>query len=156
MKFGELKSIGHNIADSLGSGICLLVGYHEVDIFAEAAGSPAGYIEVDFLTGTSSGSPASPTLAKVIKRYRDALDRLCASHGTSALAFAALTARFATDSRYGGHFTVTVEDQTGRRSIDEYLGIPGRKLKVRNGSISVLGFYVEADVGPQDGKRSPR
>ena len=134
MKFGELKSIGHNIADSLGSGICLLVGYYEIDIFAEAAGLPAGYIEVDFLTGTSSGSPTSPTLTKVIKLYQDALDRLCASHGANASAFAALTARFATDSRYGSHFTFTVEDQRGRRSIDEYLGTPGRKLKVRNGS----------------------
>jgi len=131
MKFGELKSIGHNIADSLASGICLLVGYYEIDIFSEAAASPAGYIEVDFLTGTSSGSPTSPTLTKVIKLYRDALDQLCASHGTSASSFASLTARFAVDRRYGRHFTVAVEDQSGRRSVDEYLGIPGRKLKVR-------------------------
>ncbi len=131
MTFGELKSIGHNIADSLASGICLLVGYYEVDIFGEAASSPAGYVEVDFLTGTSSGSLTSPTLTKVITLYRDALDRLCASHGTSASAFTVLTARFATDSRYGGHFTVTVEDPSGRRSVDEYLGTPGRKLKVR-------------------------
>ena len=139
LKFGELKSIGHNIADSLGSGICLLVGYCETDIFAEAAGSPAGYIEVDFLTGTSSGSPTSSTLTKVIKLYQDALDRLCASHGANASAFAALTARFATDSRYGGHFTVTVDDQRGR-SIDEYLGTPGRKLKVRDGSALDVGI----------------
>ena len=131
MKFGELKSIGHNIADSLGSGICLLVGYYEIDIFAEAAGSPAGYIEVDFLSGTSSGGPTSPTLTKVIRLYSDALDRLCTSHGTSATEFAALTARFATDRRYGRHFSVTVEDQLGRRSVDEYLGLPGRKVKVR-------------------------
>ncbi|WP_374389999.1 hypothetical protein [Brevundimonas sp.] len=131
MKFGELKSIGHNIADSLASGICLLVGYYEVDIFAEAASSPARYIDVDFLTGTSSGSLTSPSLTKVITLYRDALDRLCASHGTSSSAFTVLAARFATDSRYGERFTVTVEDQSGRRSIDEYLGRPGRKLKVR-------------------------
>src|SRR3989344_6770628 len=131
MKFGELKSIGHNIADSLGSGICILVGYYEIDIFAEAAGSPAGYIEVDFLSGTSSGSPTSPTLTKVIRLDRDALDRLCASHGTRASAFAELTARFATDSRYERHFSVTIEDRSGRRSVDEYLGRPGRKIKVR-------------------------
>jgi hypothetical protein len=131
MKFGELKSIGHNIADSLGSGICLLVGYYEINIFAEAAGAPAGYIEVDFLRGTSSGSRTSPTLSKAIKAYRDALDRLCASHGTDASAFATLTARFAVDRRYGRHFTVTVADQSGRRSVDQYLGTPGRRIKVR-------------------------
>lgn len=51
----------------------LLVGCYEVDIFAEAAGSPVGYIEVDFLTGTSSGSPMSPTLTKVITLYRELL-----------------------------------------------------------------------------------
>jgi hypothetical protein len=126
MKFGELKSIGHDIADALGSGICLLVGYYKIDVFAEAAGSPVGYIEVNLVTGTSSGSPTSSTLTKVMKLYQDALDRLCASHGANASAFAALTARFATDSRYGGHFTVTVDDQRGRRSIDEYLDTPGR------------------------------
>jgi len=86
---------------------------------------------VDFLAGTSSGSPTSPTLIKVIRLYRDALDRLCESHGTTAAAFAALTARFAVDSRYGAHFTVMVKDQSGRQSVDEYLGIPGRKIKVR-------------------------
>ncbi|QCQ99516.1 hypothetical protein [Brevundimonas sp. SGAir0440] len=126
MKFGELKSIGHDIADALGSGICLLVGYYKIDVFAEAAGSPVGYIEVNLVTGTSSGSPTSSTLTKVMKLYQDALARLCASHGANASAFAALTARFATDSSYGGHFTVTVDDQRGRRSIDEYLDTPGR------------------------------
>lgn len=131
MKFGELKSIGHNIADSLASGICLLVGNYETRIFEEAAGSPAGFIEVDFLAGTSSGSPTSSVLTEVIALYQGALDRLCERHGTSASVFATLTARFAVDSRYGGHFTVTVEDRDGRRSVDEYLGVPGRKVRVR-------------------------
>jgi len=76
----------------------------------------------------------------VIKLYQDALDRLCASHGAIASAFAAPTARLATDSRYSGHFTVTVEDQRGRPSIDEHLGTPGRKLKVRNGSALTAGI----------------
>lgn len=131
MTFGELKSIGHNIADSLASGICLLIGYREVDIFEEAAESAAGHIEVDFLTGTSSGSPASQTLAESIALYREALDRLCQSHGTTASAFAVLTARFAIDARYGKHFTVTVEDPAGRRSTDHYLGSPGRRISGR-------------------------
>lgn len=95
---------------------------------------------MDSLTGTSSGSPTSPTFMTVIKLYQDALDRLCASHGANASAFAALTARLATDNRYGGHFTVTVEDQGGRPSMDEYLGTPGRKLKVRNGSALTVGI----------------
>ena len=36
MKFDELRSIGHNIADSLASGIGLLIGYYQMDIFGEA------------------------------------------------------------------------------------------------------------------------
>lgn len=35
MKFDTLRSIGHNIADSLGSGIGLLIGVYEMDVFGE-------------------------------------------------------------------------------------------------------------------------
>lgn len=84
-----------------------------------------------FLSGTSKGGPTSPALTKVIRLYSDAFDRLCASHGKSAAEFAALTARFATDSRYGGHFSVTIKDQFRPRSVDKYPGIPVRKIKVR-------------------------
>jgi hypothetical protein len=33
MKFGELRSIAHNIADSLPSGIGLLIGFYDMNIF---------------------------------------------------------------------------------------------------------------------------
>ena len=56
MKFNELKSIGHNIADSLASGIGLLTGDYDFDVFGEAAGSPEGFILVDLLTGTWAGA----------------------------------------------------------------------------------------------------
>jgi hypothetical protein len=55
VKFRHLESIAHNVADSLGSGIGMLVGRYEMDIFGEANRSPEGFIVVDFLTGTSSG-----------------------------------------------------------------------------------------------------
>ena len=51
MKFGVLQSIVHNAADSLGSGIGLIVGVYEMDIYGEAGRSPEGAIKVDFLTG---------------------------------------------------------------------------------------------------------
>jgi hypothetical protein len=47
MKFGTLKSIGHNIAESLASGIGMMIGVYEMDVFGEAAAAPQGYIEVD-------------------------------------------------------------------------------------------------------------
>jgi hypothetical protein len=49
MKFGELTSIGHNIAHSLASGIGLMIGMYEMDVFGEAANSPEGYFLVDFI-----------------------------------------------------------------------------------------------------------
>lgn len=56
MKFDTLRSIGHNIADSLGSGIGLLIGVYEMDVFGEAAGAPDG-------TPSPSISCSGPPLA---------------------------------------------------------------------------------------------
>jgi hypothetical protein len=129
MKFDELKSIGHNIADSLASGIGLLIGVYEMDVFGEATRSPEGFITVDFLNGTSEGGTPSPSLAAAIRLYRDALVDLCEKHGTSPSAFRELTARYSID-RYGGRFRVSVQDQQGHHSVDEYVGVPGRRVRV--------------------------
>jgi hypothetical protein len=126
MKFDTLRSIGHNIADSLASGIGLLIGVYEMDIFGEAGRSPEGYIAVDFLTGTSEGAKPSPSLARAISLYREAVVLLCGKHGTSPAAFRTLTARYSV----GGRFVVTVEDHSGRRRVDEYTGMPGRRVRV--------------------------
>ncbi|MNE12133.1 hypothetical protein D3C80_1049160 [compost metagenome] len=128
MKFGELKSIGHNIADSLASGVGLMIGVYEMDIFGEAARSSEGYILVDFINGTFSGAEPSATLSKAISLYAQALDELCRKHGTKADAFGELTARYSVDV-HGGRFVVTVADQNGRRSTDEYFGTPGRRIR---------------------------
>ena len=129
MKFDELRSIGHNIADSLASGIGLLIGVYEMDIFGEAGRSPEGFITVDFLTGTSEGGTPSRSLARAISLYREAFVDLCGKHGTSPSAFQKLTARYSVNS-HGGRFLVTVEDHAGRRMVDEYTGIPGRRARV--------------------------
>ena len=132
MKFGELKSIAHNIADSLESGIGLLNGVGGTDIFSEASNSPEGHITVNFLTGTSEGGKPSETLKKAIYECRGALAKLCERHGAEMAAFKMLVARFAVDKVYGGRFTVTIEDQQGRRSVDQYSGISGRRLRTRD------------------------
>jgi hypothetical protein len=129
MKFGELKSIGHNIADSLASGIGLLLGVYEMDIFGEAGRSSEGFITVDFLNGTSAGGAPSPSLTAAIRLYRDALADLCEKHGTSPSAFRELTARYSIN-KYGRRFLVAVEDQQGHRSVDEYIGAPGTRVRV--------------------------
>ncbi|KGE00994.1 hypothetical protein [Rhizobium sp. YS-1r] len=131
MKFGKLKSIGHNIADSLASGIGLMIGVYETDVFGESAKSPEGYILVDFIAGTSSGAQPSASLARAIDLYAQALDDLCQRHGVRADAFRVLTARYSVD-RHGCRFVVTVVDHNGRSSTDEYLGTPGRRVTVRD------------------------
>lgn len=135
VKIGELASFGHNLADSLASGICFMVGTYSVDIHAEAAASPEGHVVVDFLMGSTSGAPVSPGLAQAIRRYSEMLPQFARRHGLDASEIKALSARFGTDPVAGRHFVVTVETSDGRRSVDQYVGIPGRRYgKSRRGA----------------------
>ncbi|MEO7756071.1 MAG: hypothetical protein ABIS07_05800 [Dokdonella sp.] len=129
VKIGELKSLGHNIADSLASGIGLLIGVYDMDIFGEAAASTPGFIEVDFLCAKTSGSVISPSLQRAINLYCAALPALSAKQGIDVSLIRTLTARFGTDSVCGAHFRVIVEDVAGRRSVDQYIGSPGRRFR---------------------------
>jgi hypothetical protein len=131
MKFAQLKSVGHNISDSFASGIGLMVGIFEMDVFAEAAGEPSGFVVVDFLAGSTSSTTVSADCRECIRFYRDALPDLCAREGIDVSAFRTLQARFGTDVVYGRHYTVTVESIEGKRSVDRYLGVPGRRLRQR-------------------------
>jgi len=70
-------------------------------------------------------------LARAIELYRGALIDLCAKHDVDVSAFKTLTARYGVDVVHGIHFTVTVEDQRNRKSIDPYLGSPGRRILAR-------------------------
>ena|SRR2546430_14335374 len=132
MRFSALKSVGHNIADSLASGIGLMIGVYEMDVFGEAAAGAEGYIEVDFLRGTTSGSPASRKLLRAISLYsRDALPDLCQKHRVKVEDFKMLRVRFGVDRAYGRHFAVTIANGSGKSSTDRYLGVPGRRLRRR-------------------------
>jgi hypothetical protein len=117
------------VSGTRSSGISFLIGEYEIDVFGEASRSPQGFITVDFLTGTSAGGRPSRSLARVIARFRDALADLCRKHGTSPAVFRELTASYSIDA-HGRRFLVTVEDQEGHRSVDEYVGIPGRRIRV--------------------------
>ena len=129
MKHAVLTSIGHNIADSLASGIGLLIGVYEMDVFGEAARSPEAFIEVDFLTGGTSGAMPSPGLARAIQLYAEALPGLCDRQGAAVSDFRRLVARYS-----GGwsapRFVVEVEDRLGKTSRDPYIGAPGARPKV--------------------------
>ena len=127
MKIGELASFAHNMADSLASGICFMVGMLGVDIHGEAAASPMGHITVDFLAGTSTGSPISADLQFAIERYSQHLPGLARRHGLDPGEIAVMTSRFGTDPVAGPHFLITVETRDGRRSVDQYVAFPGRR-----------------------------
>jgi hypothetical protein len=129
MKFDQLRAIGHNIADSLAGGMGLLIGVYRTDIFDEAGRSPEGFMTVDFLIGTATGASPSPSLVRALLLYRDALAELCARHGTSPEVFGELTARYS--AKDGNRFVVTVEDHQGHRASDEYVGTPGRRVRLR-------------------------
>lgn len=131
MKLGKLRSVGHNIADSLASGIGLMIGVYEMDIFAEATSSKAGYIRVDFLAGSALDGQVSPSTNRAIVLYKEALPGLCAKHGLGLQDFKVLQARFGVDPVYGRHFSVTVEDAVGKRSTDQYIGVPGKRSRRR-------------------------
>jgi hypothetical protein len=129
MKFNELRSIGHNIADSFASGIGLLVGHYAMDVFGEARRSLEHCIVVDFLSGKAIEGRASCSLARAIALYSEALPDLCEKHRGSATMFRELTVRYSVDA-YGKRFVVTIEDQKGRRAVDVYVGVPGRRIRI--------------------------
>ncbi|QKD16232.1 hypothetical protein [Mesorhizobium sp. NZP2077] len=129
MKHDDLRAIAHNIADSLASGYSALSGYYGADVFGEAATSPQSYLTVDFLAGKVTEGTASEYLSTVIARYRDVLPDFCTRNGAALSDFRQLTARFS-DGRRGKHMIITVEDSRGRQSTTEYVGMPGRRIKV--------------------------
>ena len=128
MKFGVLKSIVHNAADSLGSGIGLMIGVYEMDIYGEAGRSPGGTITVDFLTGKVIEGEASTSLRRAVSLYRIAFDELCVKHGVEPWAFKVATARFGTTSKRVPHFTIDVEDREGHSATEAFAGAPGRRV----------------------------
>lgn len=129
MKHGELVSIAHNLADSLASGIGLMIGVYEMDVFGEGARSAGGTIGVDFLKGVVVEGEASASLRRAVALYGEALPGLCERHRGSIEDVRRLEARFWSDE-IGPRFEVMVEDAAGRSSTTPYAGLPGKRLRV--------------------------
>lgn len=128
MRLGELRSIAHNLADSVASGIGLPIGTYVYDIFAETQASPEGFIAFDFVTGEIDGATPSPVLLGALQRYRAWFPELTRKHNVDTTEFTRLKVRFGVDPVYGPHFTVTVEDRQGRTDTTVYSGLGGRSL----------------------------
>lgn len=129
MKYDQLRAMAHNIADSLASGLCLMIGFRDVDVFAEARKSPDRALRVDFLSGTVSGVTPSRALREAVSAFWNALPEICAKHRVPVTSVRELSAVFhAAD--VNPMVTVTVEDDKGRRSCDDYAGTPLKKIRV--------------------------
>lgn len=126
-----LRSVAHNIAASLASGIGLLIGVYDFDVFGDARRNAPGYITVDFLNGTISDSRPSQKLAMAVQLYRDALPGLCQKHWILASDFTMLTARYWTTATTA-RFSVTVRDGLGRITCNEYQGRGGARFRVQD------------------------
>jgi hypothetical protein len=145
MKIGTLRAIAHNIADSLGSDIGLLIGVYEMNVFGEAKKSPGGVISVDFLAAKATQGKVSPALAAAIGKYRKALPGLCAKHGASIEGFKTLTARYSTGT-FNKQIVVTVRNRVGRCYVDEYVG---GACKTRQGYRSTRARSDKTRRGPE-------
>ena len=129
MKHNVLRSVAHNIADSLAGGNGFLIGLYETDIYGEASRSPSGYITVDFVQGRVVEGSVSRGLEEAVRLYRIALRELCGKQGVLASDFSELVVRFF-GSPSERRFTVTVVDQDGRQSIGEYGGLDSQRTKM--------------------------
>jgi hypothetical protein len=129
MKHDQLRAIGHNLADSLASGLCCVIGYYATDIYGEAARSKSRAMTVDFLAGRVVDGKASRSLARAVALFRKALPDFCAKNGASLDDFHEISARFHARGVSRG-FAVTVGDSAGRRSVTEYLGNPGARPRI--------------------------
>jgi len=128
MKHAEQRAIIHNVADSLGSGIGLMIGDYEMDVYGEAQRSEGGAITIDFLQGIVIEGEPSASLVKSVVLYREAFSTLCSKAGGSVTDFAEAKARFWSDA-LSHRFAVTVAGQDGHRSTTEYAGIPGKRVR---------------------------
>lgn len=126
MKHAVLASLGHNIADSLASGIGLMIGVYDMDVFGEATASLERFIEVDFLTGDTAGAVPSASLARAIGLYAKALPVLCEKHDVEVTDFAQLSAKYLGEG-HRREFVVTVTDCNGKNSVRRYVGNPGAR-----------------------------
>lgn len=129
MRIGTLRAIAHNVADSLGSGIGLLIGVYGMNVYGEAKRSADGIVSIDFLAGKATKGKVSPPLKAAIIKYRKALPNLCAKHGASIEDFKTLTASYSTRG-FNQRIVVTVRDRLDRCCVDEYIGTPARRVKV--------------------------
>lgn len=131
MKRGQLRSIAHSLADSIASGISLMTGSYELDLYGDAAKSPGGELSVDLLNGIVVKGTPSSELSTAISRLSAHFDRLCQSAGSSRNDCHAAIAHFHSMPTSSG-FTLVIEDSAGQVTETDYEGIPAHRVLERD------------------------
>ncbi|MDX8531437.1 hypothetical protein RFM41_03640 [Mesorhizobium sp. VK25A] len=125
----RLCAIAHNFADSMASGLSFVVGFYSTDVFEEAATSPGGVIEIDFLQGTIVRGRPSDGLKSAAAIFGQAFPDFCKKNGAEVTDFRSFLAAFHVKGGRPGA-VLTVVDRGGRRSLTEYDGVPLKRLRV--------------------------
>src|SRR4051812_29565461 len=110
MKHERLCAIAHNFADSMASGLGFVVGYCQTDVFGEAASSPGGVVEIDFLNGSIVRGRPSQQLESAAVTFARSFPGFCNKNGAEVTDFQSFLAVY--DARGGRCRTVlTVADR---------------------------------------------
>jgi hypothetical protein len=113
----------------MASGLSIAVGYYQTEVFKEAAASPEGVVEIDFLHGIVVRGHPSQQLKNAAVIFGQAFPSFCKKNGADVADFQSFLAAF--DAKGGRRRTVlTVADLNGRRSVTEYDGVPLKRLRV--------------------------
>ncbi|MGA0615863.1 hypothetical protein [Paracoccus sp. KR1-242] len=127
MKHGQLRSVAHNLADSLASGVSLITGFCDLHVYEDAMRSEGGVLTIDLLNGQVITGTPSPDLAAAVLRIPEEFDRLsrgkCLSRGECRSALA----HFHANQVMHG-FTLVVEDSSGRVTETDFQGVPARRV----------------------------
>ena len=128
MRYGRLCSVAHAMADSLASGICLMIGHYSVDVFACAARSPGAELSVDFLTGKVEGV-ASQNVLDAVLAFRDRMPEFCREQGVAFADFRRCEAVYIVRP-VGAETHLIVEDRLGKTTLTEFMGTPLQRKRV--------------------------
>jgi hypothetical protein len=132
MKHAQLQAIVHNVADSLGSGISLMTGFYDLDVYSDARKSPDGALRVDLLRGVVTEGDAEVNLLAALNRVPAALAAQCEKCGGSWDEFKRAEVIFRGNPFEIG-FTIIVEDHSGKYTETDYSGSPAQRVLAIDG-----------------------
>lgn len=131
MKHGQLRSIAHSLAASLASGVSLITGFYDLDLYGDARNSPDGKLSIDLLKGKIMDGNPSPQLIAAVSSLGPEFHRLCEAEKISPKDCRSAKAYFYAYLNREG-FTLVVEDTTGKVTETDYEGSSAQRAFERD------------------------